>query len=355
MQIKSAKIAGATKEKSKQQREEEVIEKAQQEQEEGKEKSEPVEKQESVKLDDQQVLEHIKSKYGKEVSSLEDLFVEPKAAEPVKLPESITKLMAYMEETGRGIEDFVSLNKDYSQVDDDVILSQYFKATEPDVEDNDIRFLLKKYEVNDDEDDEDEIAAKRLDKKRAVSKARKYFTEQRDKFKAPLESRATVVPDDVKNELEEFKRTAQEAEAIQAENQKKSQWFVDKTNSLFSDDFKGFEVEVGDKKVLFKPGSPDELKKLHGTPLNFVSKYLNKDGYLEDVSGYHQALAIAMNWPKFAQLVWDEAQSVALENDARKGKNISSDVRRSPEMKSKDGMRVRVVESEESRPFRIRK
>ena len=39
-----------------------------------------------------------------------------------KLPENIEKLVAFMEETGGNVEDYVRLNTDYSNVDSNVLL-----------------------------------------------------------------------------------------------------------------------------------------------------------------------------------------------------------------------------------------
>jgi len=45
------------------------------------------------------------------------------------LPDNVEKLVAFMEETGGNVEDYVRLNADYSNVDNDVLLREYYKKS----------------------------------------------------------------------------------------------------------------------------------------------------------------------------------------------------------------------------------
>ena len=47
------------------------------------------------------------------------------------LPENIEKLVTFMEETGGDINDYVRLNADYSNIDNDTLLKEYYKQTKP--------------------------------------------------------------------------------------------------------------------------------------------------------------------------------------------------------------------------------
>ena len=47
------------------------------------------------------------------------------------LPENIEKLLNFMEETGGDLNDYVALNQDYSELDNDTLLKEYYKQTKP--------------------------------------------------------------------------------------------------------------------------------------------------------------------------------------------------------------------------------
>ena len=70
-----------------------------------------------LELDDDAVLEYFKNKKGKELSSVDDLFKEPEpAVDPYDgLSEEAAQFIKYNKETGRGFEEFKTLNRDFSQ------------------------------------------------------------------------------------------------------------------------------------------------------------------------------------------------------------------------------------------------
>ena len=45
----------------------------------------------------------------------------------VELPENVQKLMNFMEDTGGDLNDYVKLNKDYSEMDNHTLLKEYYK------------------------------------------------------------------------------------------------------------------------------------------------------------------------------------------------------------------------------------
>ena len=65
----------------------------------------------------------MKNRYDKDINSVDDLFAEKEANEP--LPEDVSAYLKYKQETGRGINDFYELQKDYDSMEDDVVLANY--------------------------------------------------------------------------------------------------------------------------------------------------------------------------------------------------------------------------------------
>ena len=293
---------------------------------------------------DDDVLTHLKNKYGRDVKSVDDLFTVKDT--DLDLPEDIKSFRDYKKETGRGMEDFVKLNRDYSKIPEEKLLRDYYKHTEEGLDDEDIADLIEsKYSYDEDLDDESEIKSKKLAQKREINKAKKYFEEQKEKYKAPLESRET--DSKTEEELKLYRDKMKEAENTEATNRKKSEWFTKKSDELFSNEFKGFEFKIGDEKVTFKPAEADALKKSNESPFNFISKHLGDDGMLKDAEGYHKALSIAMDPDKFANYFFEQGQASAVDNFSKKSKNINMDSRNAPDVRSKGGMTVTAVNPSE--------
>ena len=59
------------------------------------------------------------------------------------IPENIQKLMDFMEETGGDLNDYVKLNQDYSKLDDQNLLYEYYKQTKPHLNDEEVSFIME--------------------------------------------------------------------------------------------------------------------------------------------------------------------------------------------------------------------
>ena len=155
-------------------------------------------------LNDADVLSYIKNRYDRDIDSVEQLF-ETKESN-VDLPEDVSAYFKYKKETGRGIEDFVNLQKDYDSMDGNTLLSQYYAHTEEGLDSEDIKDLIEdKFSYDEELDDEADIKKIERAKKRELAKARKFFNEQKDKYKVPLESSGSGLSDEQAKEIESYK------------------------------------------------------------------------------------------------------------------------------------------------------
>ena len=351
---------GEVESKSVQEVEKELLEKHEQQmKEEEQATQEPVTNEETpaeeqkFEIKDEDVLSHIKDRYGKEINSLDELFSERESSP--ELPEDVEAFFKYKKETGRGLNDFMQLNKNYDEMDSDVLLADYYKQTEEGLDEDDINDLIdSKFGYDEDLDDESIVKKQKLAKKRELNKAKKFFKEQQEAYKVPLESSKEPADAKYDEELRSYRDKMKEAESIEAENQKKREWFSKKTDELFSDEFKGFEFNVNDEKITFKPADAAELKKSQQSPMNFINKYIGEDGLLSDAAGYHRSLSIAMNPDKFAKFFYEQGQAAAVDGMAKKSKNIDMDTRRAPEVTKKGGMQVRSLSQDSGRGLKIR-
>ena len=302
------------------------------------------EKTPSSELNDEDVLSYIKNRYDKDISSVDDLFTQTKDND--ELPEDVSAYLKYKKETGRGIEDFYKLQKDYSTMDSDQVLADYYSATEDGLDAIDIQDLMEdKFSFDEEEDEPRDIKKLKLAKKRELAKAKKYFVDQKDKYKIPLESSGSGLSDNDKESLSAYKSYIEESKTVNEANKKKYDWFLKKTDEVFSNEFKGFEFNVGEKDMTYKPGDAQELKSKQSDVNNFLSKYMDKDGLISDVNGYHKALSMAMNPDKYAKFFYDQGVTDAVDNVSKKSKNISMDVRQSQQSVMKDGSKIRAVGS----------
>ena len=303
-------------------------------------------------LKEEDVLSYIGKRYGKEINSFDDLIAEREEAE--ELPEDVSAYFKYKKETGRGIEDYVKLQRNFDEMAPDSLLKEYLIATEEGLDLEDIDSLMEDYDYDEELDDESVIKKTKLVKKKAIAKAKRYFTEQKELYKQPLESRPVAGSESENEEFKAYKQYLESAKNQQEEIETKKDWFTKKTNEVFDGEFKGFEFTINNKNISFSPGDAQTLKKAQDTPMNFINKYLDENGLVKDAAGYHRSLAIAMNPDKFAQFFYEQGKSEATEDVMRKTKNINMSERRAPEITNKGGMTVKSVNPDSGRGLKIR-
>lgn len=303
-------------------------------------------------LSEEKVLSYLGKRYGKEINSFDDLVQERSDSE--ELDEEIATYLKYKKETGRGFEDFKQLNKDYDAMDPDQLLRAYLSATQEGLDEDDIDVLMEEYSYDEDFDDESDIKKIKLKMKKSVNEAKKFFNQQKEKYRVPLESRLASISDVDQEEYEAYKQYIQSSKTQQEESERKGKWFEQKTDEVFNNEFKGFEFNIGDKNITFAPGDATELKKLQSNPYSFITKYLDENGMIKDAAGYHRSLAMALNPEKFAKFFYEQGQADATDDVTRKIKNINMSERQAPVSVSKGGVKVKAVNPDSGKGLKIR-
>ena len=308
---------------------------------------------ESPTIKDEDVLSYIKNRYNKDISSVDDLFVEKEKNEP--LPEDVSKYLDFKKNTGRGFQDFVKANRDYTEFSDDQILREYYSLTEEDLDSDDIKYLMDdKFGYDKELDDEKEIKKKNISKKREISKARKYLKEFSESYKIPLESSGSQIPEKDLKELKAYREALKQSESAQEAARQKSEYFLKQTDKVFDSEFKGFEFNVGDKKISYAYGDAAEMKAKQSNLDNFVRNYVGEDGLISDARGWHKAISVAMNPEKFAQYFYEQGKADAIGDVSKKSKNINMNVRQTPQSIGDTGFKARHVSDTSGRGLRIR-
>ena len=337
--------------KSTQEVEQELLDKHEAEQQDEQPVVEETVVEEPTGLSEDDVRSFLSERYGREIGSIDELN-EVRESAP-ELPEDVAAYYKYKQETGRGLEDFMKVNRNLEEADGDALLKEYLLITEDGLDAEDVEMMMEEYAYDADLDDEADVKKAKLAKKKAIAKARKYFEEQKEKYQAPLESRGASSLED-SEEYQEYKQYVEQAKTYQEEQKRRKEWFDEKTNEVFSDGFKGFEFSIDDKSYVYTPGDRTELKKLQQTPEAWLNKFLDDSGLVKDAAGYHKSLAVAMNPEKFARFFYEQGQASAVDDVMRKTKNINMSERPTPQAVSKGGLKIRAVNQDSGRGLKIK-
>ena len=262
----------------------------------------------------------------------------------VELPENVQKLMSFMEETGGDLNDYVKLNKDYSQMDNQTLLKEYYKTTKPHLESDEVDFIMEdKFSYDEELDEEKDIRRKKLAMKEQVAEAKLHMESAKSKYYEDIKMGSKLTGEQ-QNAVEFFNRYNKESEVNQKVQKQAKSSFLNKTENVFNDKFKGFEYEVGDKRYRFNVKNADNVKETQSDINNFVKKFLNKDNEVEDAKGYHKALYTAMNSDAIANHFYEQGKADALKDSVAKSKNIDMDPRQSHgEVIDTGGMKFKVL------------
>jgi len=262
----------------------------------------------------------------KEIKKVEKEYKEAVRDEKVlgkQLPENVEKLVSFMEETGGTVEDYVSLNKDYSKYDDKSLLSEYYKKTKPHLNHDEVEFLMEDNFSYDEEVDEERTVKKRqLALKEEIANAKNFLERSKNKYYDEIKLRPGVTQEQQKA-MDFFNRHNKEQQI--AEQRRKT--FRDNTNKTLNDEFKGFEFNVGDKKFNYNISNPSSVAENQSDLNTFVKKFLNNEGEVVDTVGYHKAIYAADNADTIASHFYEQGKADAVKDMMAKSKNIITEPR----------------------------
>ena len=267
----------------------------------------------------------------------------PKAPEQPKLPENVEKLVNFMKDTGGDINDYVKLNIDYSDMDNLTLLKEYYKTTKPHLQTDEIDFMMEdQFSYDAEVDDEREVKRKKLALKEQVANAKTELEQFKSKYYDEIKAGSRLTPE-AKKAMDFFNRYNEESEKTQQIKEEATSVFLNKTNNVFNDEFKGFEYKVGDKRFRFNVNNADKVKETQSSLDNFIGKFLNEKGQIEDASGYHKALYTAMNSDAIAKHFYEQGKADAMKDSVAKAKNINMDPRQQHSGDTIGGIKVRAL------------
>jgi len=267
-----------------------------------------------------------------------------------ELPENINKLIEFMKETGGSIEDYARLNTDYSNVDNDTLIREYYKQTKPHLDYEDVNLLLDEFNFDKEIDEPKDIRKKQIAYKEEVAKAKNFLEQTKNKYYEEIKLRPSVNSEQQKA-LDFFNRYKEEEQNKQAIREV----FIDRTNNLFTNDFKGFDFKVGEKKFRYGIKDPNSVASAQKDLADFVGTFLNKEGKIADAAGYHKAVYTARNADTIANHFYEQGKTDAIKEQIAKTKNITTEPRQTASGEVfVNGLKVKAVSGLDSSKLKIK-
>jgi len=265
------------------------------------------------------------------------------------LPENIQKVVDFMDETGGSLEDYVRLNTDYSSLNEDQLLREYYETKFSAYDREDIDFLLAdKFSYDEELDDEREVRLKKLERKQALAEAKNHLDGLKSKYYDEIKMGSRLNPEQQKA-VEFFNRYNKESEEATKVAERQTSRFKQESEKVFSDKFEGFDYSVGDKKYRFKVKDAGQVKETQGDINNFIKKFLDEKGEMKDAKGYHKSLFTAMNADQVAQHFYEQGKSDAVKDSMARTKNVDMNPRGTHEkVTTQNGWTMRAVSDGES-------
>jgi hypothetical protein len=325
---------------------------------------EVVEEVRDTEQEEQPVLEEIKEeeveeeqKQTEEVEAIEEKVEEAveeskETGEP--LPENIQKVVDFINDTGGSLEDYVRLNQDYSKLNETQLIREYYETTKPHLEREDIDLLMEDFSYDEELDEPKTIRKAKIAFKEEAAKAKNHLESLKTKYYEEVKAGSRLTSDQQKA-VDFFNRYNKEQKETSEVAERQKSIFLNKTNDLFSKDFKGFDYSVGDKKYRFNVKDVDAVKESQSDLNNFVKKFLNKNNEMENASEYHKSLFTAMNPDSVAKHFYEQGKADAMKESMARTKNVDMAPRGTHEqVTSSNGWTVKAVNGEDTSRLRIK-
>ena len=268
-----------------------------------------------------------------------------------QLPENVEKLVSFMEETGGNVEDYVRLNTDYSKIDDNSLLREYYKNTKPHLDHEEISFIMEdSFKIDEDLDEERDVKKKKLAFKEEIAKAKNFLEETKSKYYDEIKLRPGVTQEQ-KKAMDFFNRHNEEQKMVKQQHDT----FKSTTKNFFNKEFKGFEFDLNEKKFRYGVNDVDSVASNQSDLTNLIGKFLDNKGEVKDYKGYHKAIFAAQNADTIANHFYEQGKADAIKDVMAKSKNLNNELR--PTSTGDvfiGGMKVKAISGVDSSKLKLR-
>ena len=320
-------------------------------------KQEEVEKPAEEVKEEEVVLEEVKQE------DVQQEVVEEKIEEPVAqiqpepqviVPENLQDLVKFMEDTGGSLEDYTRLNADYSNIDDNALLLEYYKNTKPHLNMEEVNFLIEdRFQFDEELDEPRDIKKKKLAFKEEIVKARKHLTGLKDQYYKEVKLGSKLTSE--QKEAVEFYNKYKQEQTTNSEIQKQQlERFQKTTDSVFNNNFKGFDFNVGEKTYRYNIKDVQNVKEYQSDISNFVREFLDDKNMMQDAKGYHKALYAGKNIDKIVKHFYDQGKADAIRESSMSAKNIDMSPRTAAPVVDAGGRKFRVLSGDDSSSLKFK-
>ena len=283
----------------------------------------------------------------------EEVLQEEKAQEPIDYPENIMDLVKFMNETGGTLDDYVRLNADYTDVDENTLLVEYYKQTKPHLSYDEIQFLMDdKFSIDEELDADKDVKRKKLALKEEVANAKNFLTGLKDQYYKEVKLGSKLAPEQQKA-IDFFNRYNEEQKSADELLAKQTTHFEQETNKVFNEKFKGFNFNIGDKKYRFNVKDVNKVKTQNIS--NVFDKFVNENQLLTNSGDFHKALFAASNPDSIANHFYEQGKADAIKQMTAEAKNINMDPRKTSDgYVEAGGLKVKAISGDDNSKLKFK-
>ena len=315
------------------------------------------EKQEKTQEKEEVILEEITDEEPKPVKEEVEVEepVQKEQTPGMELPENVEKLVKFMNETGGTIEDYVKLNTDYSNFDDNNLLREYYQKTKPHLSSDEISFLIEdRFSFDEDVDAERDVKRKKLAYKEAVAEAKQHLEGLKGKYYEELKLGSKLTAEQQKA-INFFNRYNKEQVQANELKQQAKTVFNKETDKVFNEDFKGFDFQVGDKKYRYNVKDMQSVREDQSDFVTYLKPWISPQNTLQNASDYHKTLFAGKNADAIATHFYEQGKADAIKNMTTQAKNINMDGRKTDSgVVDTGGIKVKAISGDDSSKLKFK-
>ena len=313
------------------------------------------EKQEKTQEKEEVILEEVTDEEPKPVKKEVEETVQKEQTPGMELPENIEKLVEFMNDTGGTIEDYVKLNTDYSNFDDNNLLKEYYQKTKPHLSSDEVSFLIEdNFSFDEEVDAERDVKRKKLAYKEAVAEAKQHLEGLKGKYYEELKlgSKLTQQQQKAINFFDRYNK--EQVQANELKQQAKTV-FNKETDKVFNEDFKGFDFQVGDKKYRYNVKDMQGVKDDQSDFVTYLKPWISPQNTLQNASDYHKTLFAGKNADAIATHFYEQGKADAVKNMTTQAKNINMDGRKTDSgVVDTGGIKVKAISGDDSSKLKFK-
>lgn len=274
-----------------------------------KEDIQPTPNEPQPEFNEESTFKYLSEKLGKDIKSLDDL-KQPQVEDPLDKDPYLKGLAEWRKKTGRGIEDYLKYQKDYSEVSDLQVVREFLQHEYPTFTKEEIEAELLGY-TPDDMDLDDEAATKARKLKKYAIEGRKVL----DGLRADLDSTPNFSPE-VQQDLDLAKKIKQDYELNVKASKEYSEQISTVSNSIDTLNLKLSDDVAIDFKV------PEESKRGLPELISTMPHWKKEDGSWNHESIVKDAVVIK-HYKEMLALAFEQGLNSGKDDIIKQANNIT--------------------------------